>query len=383
MANQTKKRQQLNRLVAEEIAIACTARKNNYNSSDSNQWDREDIRAYIIFISGVDQYQAFWLRDINDWEMPISYHTQTLIKSLVNHLFVLYEMPAVMYKAWWNNTLAYKRWFIHIGQGKNLRSVEDMPIRLSKKMVHLLSEVPEYLSIPSALRWIQIKALGGNEELINKILTTRLSHHLKNDAFWLTVIQFFINNSKLSVFYMQSIVDYIFEQRFTSRRTFDKQCRWIKLPPHQADFKMKGRSAKGMKKLIQNWCQKKKRLKNNATWRRQEIEGIRFETGEGIHYRLYTIRQITDEARLRKEGTRMKHCVYTYLDQCKKGISSIWSMEEVSPLGNHRLTIEVWEGKWVDQIRGRCNQWPTKEQIAFVRFWANCEGLTMDACFDD
>ena len=68
----------------------------------------------------------------------------------------------------------HQRWYKHVAMGRNIRTVDDLPILLTKKQAHHFLHAPDDFDIPSALRWAVITDLGGDERLVRSILQTRI-----------------------------------------------------------------------------------------------------------------------------------------------------------------------------------------------------------------
>src|ERR1700761_9329537 len=83
----------------------------------------------------------------------------------------------------------------------------------------------------------------------------------------------------------------------------------------------------------------------------------------------WQITELTDSAQLRREGAALRHCVASYVYNCSRGVSSIWSLrswrgEKI----RHLLTVEVnQQGRAVVQARGRDNRWPAGKPLEFLR----------------
>ena len=98
--------------------------------------------------------------------------------------------------------------FLHIGSGQNIWKA-DIPVQLAKKMVHLFLQAPDRYTIEEALRWSQILGLEGEQPLVRAVNATRLGTTFENEAFWNSVIQFFVNNPMLDPDHVCPIVDFI------------------------------------------------------------------------------------------------------------------------------------------------------------------------------
>ena len=139
---------------------------------------------YIEGVVALARYRDRWVRSVEGWH-PDSRNARRQFSSLVRHLLALYEMPAFMDTTWFLDDAEEARrqqeWFIHIGQGQNIRTA-DLPLRLTKRMAHAFLQAPSHLTVVEALRWAQIVGWGGDEELVNAINATRLGRNFVEES---------------------------------------------------------------------------------------------------------------------------------------------------------------------------------------------------------
>ncbi|MGL1659514.1 PcfJ domain-containing protein, partial [Vibrio parahaemolyticus] len=75
---------------------------------------------------------------------------------------------------------------------------------------------------------------------------------------------------------------------------------------------------------------------------------------------------------MNQEGRQMHHCVASYSWSCSKGVTSVWSMEEMGRDGQQKmLTLEVSNReRRIVQARGKYNSMPTQVDRRIMRIWA-------------
>jgi hypothetical protein len=366
-------------------------------------------------------HHADWLRPVEAWK-PESHSARRQFGSLARHLLARYPVPAFMDTAWfeghldtasfedpaeaawieanWERAARHQEWFKHIGRGQNIRTA-DLPLALTKRMAHAFLAAPDDLLIEGALRYGQIRGLGGNERLARAVLATRLGEMMEDEPFWLSVLHFFVNNPMLDAACLGPIVDYIRHQRFVPRLPVAAAAgerpagEEGPLPPPQPEFSMKGRTPEALLRLVDAWHRELARDERKppvGDWAPSGIGGFLLDEGDserGERPRRWSIRELLTSAQLREEGKAMSHCVATYAASCARGHVSIWSMQiqERSREEPYRvMTIAVNTAQRViTEARGRFNQLPGDREATvrlnqaprILQEWARQEKLVL------
>jgi hypothetical protein len=91
------------------------------------------------------------------------------------------------------------------------------------------------------------------------------------------------------------------------------------------------------------------------------------------------LKELTNSAQLRTEGSALHHCVASYAQQCRLGISRIWSLRiHRGDKVRHVLTIEVNPARHaVVQARGFANRPASGKPLLLLQQWAGRERLRM------
>lgn len=302
-----------------------------------------------------------WLRPPEEWE-PASHAlpTRDALGALARHLLARYDVPACLDAAWFEGFsapgAAHRAWFVHVGGGRNIRTAPDCPVRLTKMQAHHFSQAPADFSLIAALRWGQMRGLGGGEPLARAVGETRMENILPDEPFWASVIHFFVNNeARMPASAVGPLVDFIFSQKFGDE-------------PDNSDapestFSMKGRTLAALQKRLDEWHEQlaKDNRRPRKSW---EPTGIAaFQTRERDAFGTtneWTVRELLNSKALQDEGREMRHCVFTYAGGCLQGTTSIWSLRVLSDNDvktRRLLTIEVNNARRaIVQARGRCNK---------------------------
>ena len=346
--------------------------------------DNSDLLKEITYTQGIAalaNHHESWIRSLETWKVK-KHNRDRQFSELARHLLAAYEVPLFMDSVWFNGDSTHQNWFKHIGTGQNIRTAQDIPIPLTKKMAHHFLKTPKHYTVEEAFRWGQVHALGGDRYLVDALRQTRLTRNFNNDAFWLNVIRFFIANPMLDVSHVNPIIDYIWHQRYENRRVFVERGVAREIGPAQPNFSMRGRTPETLLHQVEEWHSELGRESKGKEleWHRSQIgEFHLLEGSEQLHnMKFWSIRELLSSDELIDEGRVMKHCVQTYARSCYTGQASIWTMEIEDENGRRKiLTIEVSPQKLIRQVRGKRNRLPTPKEKNLLGKWAAQEGLQL------
>ncbi len=342
----------------------------------------EDVH-YVKGIVGLVNHRANWCRPLQDWR-PKTHNTERQFSSLLRYLVAKYEVPVFMDQAWMQGNAVQQGWFIHIGAGKNIRTARSLPIEMTKKIAHHFLLAPCQASVLSAFRWAQIKAIGGNNAIANALSETRLIRNFREDAFWLSVFRFFIENPMLDIAHVNPIIDFIWNQKYENRIEFVARGVAREIGAEQPNFSMHGRTVETLLRQVENWHRQLGRESRggNLQWRKSKIKDYQFIEGKAqrSNMKVWRIRELLSSKELIAEGRAQSHCVASYARSCFGGKDSIWTMEKTDANGKTRMvTIQLnLQSRKICQIRGKRNRLPTAMEVDVVRRWANKEVLAIE-----
>jgi hypothetical protein len=329
-----------------------------------------------------------WVRMPEDWK-PASHNTYRQFHALARHLLASYDVPTFMNSVWLRDyvsaeVVTHQRWFIHIGQGENIRTAQGLPIPLTKMQAHLFLEAPDDFDVLRAIRRAQILDLGGSERLVRAVLATWLAAGFDHEDFWVSVFRWFVAHPMLDPAQVGPIVDYLNDQRFQDaipnpRAHLPGQPGLI---PRQPNLTMKGRSPEALLRSVAEWHRELGRLRAAAatSWGPSGFSPFRLEEGLGEGRRVSTITEVLTARELVEEGQAMNHCVATYAQSCASGRSSIWSVRVINADGleTRSLTVEVLnQTGQIVQARGRFNVTPKRRELSLLRRWGDAGGPTL------
>lgn len=344
--------------------------------------DSVGLRTVVLMLD----HWRLQLRKLDEWQ-PKTRNERRSLESLVHHVFARFPPSTCLTAGWFEdseneNAADYREWYLHCAQGNNLRTAR-LPVEYTRKMAHWFGHAPSDYGAGEALRFGQVLGLGGSHELARAVVATRLGNEFEHDAFWRTVIQFFVRHGISELIEVTSIVDYVQDQRF-SVDTFVNELGEPQ-PAPQPNLCMKKRCPDVLRRQMAHWHAQFGRIggKSNRLkrWQRSDIAGYReveaSADGKDDAERTWVLRELCSSAELRNEGSAMRHCVSSYTRACDSGHSKIFALRYVrgDKIG-HVATIEV-RNKAVAQVRARHNATPCKRAQAIVRRWATAVGLTI------
>jgi hypothetical protein len=319
-----------------------------------------------------------FLRSPASWK-PKGKGRDTLFRGLCEHLLAKYPMPNFLWSAFFDGgdaaTFAPFVGFV-AGGGSVFEAVKNglLPIPFTRKMCHDFMSTPSDISFLRALRRTAVLTSGGTERFLNVWVTSqagRVLHSKVNEAFWMTVLEWFGKNPMVDPNQVGPLVDFIlFRQR------------------QDIDFSMKGRTVLAMIRGMEEW---------HATFSKEKAitgtpfkpSGFRpFETAKGYRdtfgnyiTEAWRVTELLTSKALLDEGRKLNHCVYSYSWSVEKGQTSIWSMTAESPEGStpmKMITIELRNDiRKVVQVRGKYNRKSTAREFQVLKEWAGLNNLEL------
>lgn len=352
-------------------------------------WDRLTSGAaahvYLATVIRMTDFHDHTVRAVESWR-PRTKNSARRIASLARHLFANWDVPRFLDTAWSDdgpNGDLYRNWFLHLGAGNNIRT-GDLPLLYTKKMAHAFTLAPDDYSVIEALRWGQVHGLGGDARIVEGLRGTLICQTFDDDEFWVSVVRFFLRHPMLDTVHFGPIVDYLRNQRFVSDEVVDADGRVHVIPPPQPNLTMNGRTPDSLLAQVEAWHH---RLglggegTSRVTWDGSGFRGFQSVEGSAGNRRTWLIRELCSKGQLIAEGSRMNHCVASYVSSCRAGRASIWAMEieDKSEL-QKVLTIEVLNTpSRIVQAKGRSNRSPSAQERTVMRRWATAAGLTVAA----
>ncbi|MCI4668163.1 MAG: PcfJ domain-containing protein [Bacteroidia bacterium] len=307
---------------------------------------------------------------------------------LLKFLFVRYQMPSFMFRAFAEQNTLYMNWFFHLAQGKNLRKCEGLPFPVTKKMAAFFMDGKEQLGILANLRHAQVLGLGGSQFLANMMASSffgtphMLNHNPSEEAFIERLILWLAHQEVNDTSEVNEILKYIEQVKFRPQRLLNRNGSYDLLPPPKPGLEVKGRNYNKFlaeaRLYNENSCNNNPFPKNNIYNRVGD-----FSLSQSWKS-AYKIVPLLSESQIQEEGAEMRHCVGSYVWSCELGESSIWSMRLIrhAQPPKRLLTICLTKNLEMVEVRGFANRDPKKDELEVLRKWASTEKLRIPNCMN-
>ena len=123
--------------------------------------DDDTVRAFKVMA------QLEWIRPLAEWQ-PEGKGTETIFRSLAEHLFARYRMPPVLWTVFTGaapNGVRLGRVVAHVAAGGSLLDAVRaglLPVPLTRRMCHEILTRPGEATFLAAIRRAQVRAAGGS-----------------------------------------------------------------------------------------------------------------------------------------------------------------------------------------------------------------------------
>ena len=166
-----------------------------------------DLYGYAGLAKRICLFAPFWIRTPRTWD-------ESGKRSLLDHLFVVYDVPEFLYGEWfrgddedvWYNRSGFFKWacwFIVLAQGGSLKQAARVfGWNIFGQFQHSLSSLPEDVSAVEACICAEIMRLGGSQVEVARIMShpafvidpTEVSASESHTVFWRATVRWLIAN---------------------------------------------------------------------------------------------------------------------------------------------------------------------------------------------
>jgi hypothetical protein len=152
--------------------------------------------------------------------------------------------------------------------------------------------------------------------------------------------------------------------------------------PPQPQFSLKGRTARSMLRLMDEWHRKLGLVTGGLRWEPSRLRPMVIETPQedpSAPTVTWELTELTNSAQLRAEGAALQHCVASYSHNCWRGASRIWSLRRRRDSDVRSIvTVELDPARrTIVQARGFRNRRPSGRALQLVQAWAARENLRL------
>lgn len=344
-------------------------------------------------------YPHHWIRDPETWSADSTAPPRAQIRSLAEHLFARWAMPACFDSAWFVKGALHwleRDWYCLLGSGGSLRKAQGMPPSLSSRALHLaLTGAPADLTIRQALRWGQVRAAAGSEGLMRAVLASAMAGDLSNDAIWSRLIDKVAAARAFDPRGFGLIADTLVEV-LARKDGLTRAETLVALPLRELLHHCRNHWRALMTMFLAQFpehppgdirspgVRTQLRLHHGQRWqplfRSRPFETTVLDRGEQVRCRMV---ELLNPWELVAEGREMKHCVATYARDCRLGRCSIFSLRtdasvDGRPVTRSHLTIEVRrDSRRIVQVRGRRDAYHRASAIPVIGQWAQALDLVI------
>jgi PcfJ-like protein len=314
--------------------------------------------AWMIEKTGVFTLGMPLTRTPETWVIPKNMDYPTLLRSFIDHVLVRYPMPEFFYQVWNSGTKLHKQWFAHLGSGKNFRTASKVPEGLYGKLTHYFLLAPHWMTLAQALTYGRVKGMDGSDKLAKAFARSPLGDYLDMDFRYESLISLYIQDSGLTIPMIKPTLAF-FMKKYILEGAVDF--------PRDASLFLERMKEAQQQEAYEKACSAFDKTAFKAHITHHQITEVVVEK------HVFQFSQIRTPLELRQEGKLMQHCVGGYVNQCKRGSCSIWSVTLRNECYNvnKRLTIEVLRNRVISQVRGRYNRAATELETKAVYAWAN------------
>lgn len=319
-------------------------------SADSKSAFPDSVKKLLTVCVRLAKQAGDWKRSPEGWIVP-DRNPRIQLHSLISHLMDSYPVPQFLLPAWWapNSEWWQIQLYLHLAKGFSVRQFPTPRLaafRLSKQAAKWWMKAPDDLSALAAFRWAQVRALGGISLLARSIASCpELEKPTQHEDFWQRVVQFLVANPIVGSEEVRSIVRFVHQQKFVQAAIVwgpDAGQKAVQKAV-QPNFSLKGRTLMSLRRHMVHWrseltSQYSHLTDTNADWVGTGIADYEKRNNDTV----WTIRELRKADAIRREGKNMQHCVATYISDCARRGTSIWSMFIVRDGRTMRVaTIEV------------------------------------------
>ena len=298
-------------------------------------------------------YAPLWIRQ------PHSFSGQSL-RELIDHLFVQYAVPAVLYQAWLgaaphhHQQAKWRQWSLCFGQGGSLYKLGQLAQgwSVSKQLAHQFAHTPAAESIQQTTTRAELAILGVSSRAAEWLLSSQ-HYVLDVTAHWNDYDWTFLHHWRDTARWIQRNIDqldqatthYLLNWSYEQVRVYNHAFRWtgrtVAASVQHADALAESRGL------------------GHLRWHSQ---GMNWQGPDG-----WKIVELTSTKALSDEGGALSHCVGGYSLHCKSGGSAIFSLRRN---GESRITIQLEvTSRTVVQALGYQNRPCSVEEMAVIQQW--------------
>jgi len=319
--------------------------------------------------------QAHWIRPLESWQ-PSGTSLRREFRSLIHHLLARYPAPGYLDAAFDQpaGPSAFRQvsWFIRLARGASVDSL-SLPLPLTRAMQHHLRTAPDDLSPMGALRFAEVRGLGGGIPLAREIADSILNQQFEHVAFWRSTLLILIAHEKsLRRGEVCELIDSIYDLLFAAPQIPTENGIESRTPACP-DLAMKGRTLDSLRRLVNDWRPHYGDDRPvQRTWPQSQPRPLLFPASTTPDGATWRIVELLNATALRVEGRALRHCVAMYDWDCDRRLCAIWSLRRHEhgvdrPVATIELNLA---DQTIEQLKAYKNRRPSPVARTLVDRWA-------------
>lgn len=308
------------------------------------------------------------------------------IVDVINHVYVEYDVPHFLYRSmlsdeglqhvfdrtlsrsetadWVETRVLWQSVFLAVAQGRSVYPL--LKDRLTRRELHAFLKAPDWNLPLENVYWAKAHVAGlnnaGCQWIVDRLARRRVREAIgsRMDQVIHFIAKYFDamrpgERFEITDFIVEAMEDPNFTLQGRTLKSVRERCRlW-----HRTLFS-------GYRGRYVSWLQR------FPVWKSMSLDG------EVI------VVELTNSHMMAEEGTRQRHCIFTYISECVEGEARILSFRWIDNRPGKegsirkRVTAELWtKTSTLIQIRGLSNRMPTDEEMAIIREWCEVHGIAI------
>ncbi len=342
--------------------------------------DAESANLNVHVYVRIAGYAEQWINAPKDWNPKPNLNSKEQFHSLLKHLFCKYDMPNFFNSVWLETgslTTEDRDLFCNLAQGGSLRQLVAHK-DFTKKSAHWMMQAPDELSVPQAVQWGKVRALGGDDSralAIAKACGSDTVSNITTDSCWTRFLQLCVHSKReLGSIEIEMLIDYLSYAKadsFRREKVFSLDKMTLQLIEKQSQTMWNELTEMGVKTgLFESVDLNNRKTRKNLismariTWRScQDV--VALQSDDWALYELCSLGELA------VEGREMSNCVKTYADHCYHGSCSIWTLRRIKQDKTYpSATIAInRNSKKITEARGTANRDLRDEEQRVIQLW--------------
>lgn len=247
-------------------------------------------------------------------------------------------------------------WFEQVLNGKNIKDLPELPVKLTRKAAHVFRCLPSIeMNITQGIVLSSLQALVNDLNYSKRVIYAIRDMNYSN--YWINAMAECYKNGLREQNVIQ-VMDYLNQKVLVEGRTVH----------------LKNKRIFHLLNDIEDWHEslRYKKIKNERIkFPKTEIKKFSFQnTSEN-----FEIIQILNPADLFHEGKILNHCVYSYRDDCERELCAMFSLRKINEGTSEPLITLELRKDLIVQARGFYNRLPLTLELEIIQSWAKENNL--------